>query len=333
MPMLGCSGTTHATSHRAPVWWTGDVYDTTLSTAISDEILGGLQFKPYVHPDCTGHHGVDEPDGGKGEGYYPPEAYARWVQFCSMGTIFRIHSAGRSNGRQPWKMGDKVESIMRNFTKMRLQLLPTLVAAGVKASAELLPVVRRLDLVFPDYAKDGADRNDQYLLGDDLLVAPIDPYNSEDPSAPKIDPRDGPFNRDRTVWLPPGEWHDVFSGQVHTGPKDLSVTGQALETMPLFHRGGGLLITAANGATAATASAVDMTHLVIDAFPLQAARDNHHVERLAHNNGKAHARITMEQTWTSDDGSLLLRLQFGSETGVQLPRWTVRVHCASECST
>lgn len=124
--MLGCYNSNHPASHQTPVWWTGDIEYNTLATAVANEVDGGTAMKPYVHPDCTGHHGPDE----VGSIPYPPEAYARWVQFCSLGTIFRIHSSSKSKGRQPWLMGEKVENIMRNFTNLRYKLIPMLVEAG-----------------------------------------------------------------------------------------------------------------------------------------------------------------------------------------------------------
>lgn len=183
--MLGCSNSNHPSNHRTPVWWTGDIQYTTLSQAVTDEVSHGLQFKPWVHPDCTGHHGPDE----EGATPYPPEVYARWVQFCSFGTIYRIHSSSKAKGRQPWKMGEMVEAIMRNFTKMRLAMLPMLVAAGHRVSASGLPLVRRLDLLWPEHSE--ATSTSQYLLGDDLLVAPVDPFvNCSDPVK-------GPYNSQR----------------------------------------------------------------------------------------------------------------------------------------
>lgn len=54
---LGCSNSNHLAEHRYPVWWTGDNTYQQLATAVSDMVEGGLQLKPYVHPDCGGHHG------------------------------------------------------------------------------------------------------------------------------------------------------------------------------------------------------------------------------------------------------------------------------------
>ena len=157
------------------MWWTGDNNWMHFSDAVKDEVEYGLQLKPYVHPDCTAHHGPED-QGQK----YPPEVYIRWVQFCSHGTIMRIHSDPSPCGhpetctaaRQPWAIGDQphTEDVVRDFVQMRYKLLPTLVAAGARASEDGMPLVRRLDLEWPELAAAGAARDDQYLLGDDTLV-------------------------------------------------------------------------------------------------------------------------------------------------------------------
>ena len=57
------------------------------------------------------------------------------------------------------------------------------------------------------------------------------------PPPPKV------YNRSRTVWVPPGEWTDAFSGQTVAGPTTLKLTNVSLDTMPLYHRHGGIVVT------------------------------------------------------------------------------------------
>ena len=62
---LGCSGGTHPATHRLGTHWTGDIYNTALSDSISVMIRSGYEtLAPYVHPDCTGHHGADDDEVG-----------------------------------------------------------------------------------------------------------------------------------------------------------------------------------------------------------------------------------------------------------------------------
>ena len=54
-----------------------------------------------------------------------------------------------------------------------------------------MPLMRHLALAYPDDERATA-REDEYLLGDDLLVAPVT----------------GPDQRERTLYLPAGRWID-----------------------------------------------------------------------------------------------------------------------------
>ena len=265
---MGCSGSNHPTSHRYSVHWTGDIFSEDLIGSVSDTIMGGIEgFKPYVHPDCTAHHNYDE-----------PEVYIRWIQFCSLSNVFRVHS-DPFNDRRPWSFGnatgnathDPTESIFRVFSHMRLKLLPMLTSAAVKAADDGTPLIQRLDFVYP--TEKDALRQDQYLLLDSMLVAPINPFvngtkpwidgqTGKDPKEP------GSFNRTRDVWIPPGEWEDAYSGATVTGPKIMSRTAVPLAETVLYHKRPALAVTAWKiGRNAAT---TDVSDLVIEGFPSSA---------------------------------------------------------------
>lgn len=82
-------------------------------------------------------------------------------------------------------------------------------------------------------------------------------------------PVDGQYNRDASVWLPPGEWHDAFSGEVMAGGKTITLHNESLERMPLFHRGGGMVITAA--ADQSNAKSTGWSDLKLHIWPTRAA--------------------------------------------------------------
>jgi alpha-glucosidase (family GH31 glycosyl hydrolase) len=65
--------------------------------------------------------------------------------------------------------------------------------------------------------------DDQYLLGESLLVAPV------------LDERDA-----RRVWFPAGSWVDFWTGEVVTGPVH-RVVRAPLEVLPLYVRAGAVL--------------------------------------------------------------------------------------------
>jgi hypothetical protein len=65
----------------------------------------------------------------------------------------------------------------------------------------------------------------QYMLGDELLVAPVG--SPGDPAR-------------KRVWFPPGKWVDLFTGEVHSGPRARTLK-VPLERMPLFARAGAIV--------------------------------------------------------------------------------------------
>ncbi|NED89084.1 alpha-xylosidase, partial [Streptomyces sp. SID11233] len=82
----------------------------------------------------------------------------------------RLH--GSTSYRVPWDYGTEAVEVTRAFTRLKHRLMPYLYRAALQAHAEGVPVMRAMLLEFPD---DPACRtlDRQYMLGDDLLVAPV----------------------------------------------------------------------------------------------------------------------------------------------------------------
>jgi hypothetical protein len=217
--------------------WTGDVVYTHLLDNVHKMVDGGMNLQPYVHPDCGGHYGVPFEQE-------TPEMFVRWTQFCAMGTIIRFHTNKISDHR-PWTWGAEAEAAIQKVLKLRYSLMPTLIAAGQRATLDGTPVVQRLDLTWPELAEEGAGRNDQYLFADgSMLVAPIIPFNGSDPVAKN--PTNGTGNASRTVWIPPGQWQDAWGVQgVVQGPRSVRVVDCPMDQIPMWHRKGSLVLTAA----------------------------------------------------------------------------------------
>lgn len=209
----------HPAAHRFPVWWTGDTvagWEALRAGVINGVDSGLLSLLPYVHEDLGGHH--DQPN---------LELYVRFMQFGAFSPVARIHCSNQAH-RCPWAYGAEGERITGDFFRLRYRLLPTLYAATVAAHQTGVPLLQRCDLEWPDWPE--AADSTQYLLGEDLLVAPI--------LSPA--PENGPA--ERSVWIPPGEWEDLWSGRIHPGPGHLRVQCP-LEEMPVFARRGGLVFS------------------------------------------------------------------------------------------
>ena len=84
--------------------------------------------------------------------------------------------------------------------------------------------IRPLPLAFPQDTATFAVADAEYMLGPDLLVAPVTTAGATTAS----------------VHLPPGSWVHWWSDQVYAGPMDVTVQAP-LGSPPLFARGGGLV--------------------------------------------------------------------------------------------
>jgi alpha-D-xyloside xylohydrolase len=144
----------------------------------------------------------------------------------------------------PWKQVDRgannagqfapgaaeVEAQCRAIIELRMQLIPYLHAAFVRYHQEGLPPLRALVMDYPD---DPATRvlDDEYLMGDSLLVAPV--AVTESAPATKTPAQ-------RTVYLPAGEWQDFWTGQHFPGHQKMTIT-VPLDRVPVFVKSGTVL--------------------------------------------------------------------------------------------
>jgi alpha-glucosidase len=135
--------------------------------------------------------------------------------------FFRNHSALGTDQQEPWAFGEPYESICRRWIELRYQFLPYIYTAAWQAAETGLPMMRPLALAFPEDLRTYS-RDDEFLLGDALLAAPVG-Y---------------PGQTQRRVYLPGGPWYDFWTGRPRSG--EVSVDAP-LERMPLFVRAGSVL--------------------------------------------------------------------------------------------
>ena len=159
----------------------------------------------------------------------------------------RIHCTTKVH-RYPWEYGADVAQIVGDYFRLRYRLLPMLYAVAHEAHRSGTPLLRRCDLEWPAFPE--AADSTQYLLGDDLLVAPI------------LEPARHGQNADRAAWIPPGEWEDLWTGRTHAGPALIGVAC-ARDQIPIFARRGGLVLSAPQRQT--TGSAI-WPEVIVDAF-------------------------------------------------------------------
>ncbi|HAQ56457.1 MAG TPA: hypothetical protein DCR44_03535 [Acholeplasmatales bacterium] len=177
--------------------------------------------------------------GGHCAGKEDPELYVRWIEFGVFSPIMRMHStSNRFAVREPWRHAPGIRAVVKDFLRLRHQLVPYIYTAAHLDSAEGRPMLLPLYYTEPErekaYAAEGV-----YTLGTELVVAPV--------TAP-VDPR---TKRAATeFYLPKGVWTDFFTDQVYPGGKVLRLH-RPLDHQNVFVREGGIVVLAADPLTPA----------------------------------------------------------------------------------
>lgn len=199
---------------RYAAQWLGDNYSDWDHLYMSLPMATGLGLsgQPFVGADIPGFAGTPN-----------PELALRWFQYGTLTPFSRCHAIMGEPDQYPWSFGAAVEKTVREALELRYKLLPYLYAKFWESSETGAPVQR--PLLF-DFQHDAAARetDDQYLLGDALLVAPV--------MKPGVVAR--------SVYLPAGTWYDWHTGQAHAGQRYISAQAP-LERIPLFARGGSII--------------------------------------------------------------------------------------------
>jgi alpha-D-xyloside xylohydrolase len=200
-----------------PVHWGGD--STSSFSSMAETLRAGLSL-------ALSGFGFWSHDIGGFEGTPDAAVFKRWVPFGMLSSHSRFH--GSDSYRVPWlfdddeSAADSAVSVTRRFATLKNRLAPYLVAAGAEAASTGTPVMRPMMLAFPDEpACQYLDR--QYLLGPDLLVAPVFTATGE-----------------VEFYLPEGEWTEFFTGRRETGGRWLRER-HGFDSLPLYVREGAVL--------------------------------------------------------------------------------------------
>jgi alpha-D-xyloside xylohydrolase len=205
--------------------WSGDVPATFES--LRDQVRAGLNMAlsgiPWWTTDIGGFHGGDPASP------YFRELLVRWFQYALFCPLFRLH--GEREPRLPhgpvrtggpnevWSFGEQVYGIVRELLFLRERLRPYLMEQMRAAHERGVPPMRPLFFDFPDdwWAWTAED---QFLLGPDILVAPIVEHEA----------------RARDVYLPSGaRWVDAWTGKESDG--GVTVRAEApLDCIPVHLR-------------------------------------------------------------------------------------------------
>jgi len=189
--------------------WTADIESSWegLRQQVATVIGLGLSGVPYSGSDIGGFSGVPS-----------PELFVRWLELSVLQPFCRTHSVLGVPSREPWRFEQPYRSAIGELISLRYRLLPYLYTLAAEAAEAGHPLVRPLAWPAPGDEATGSSPDprlaavdDDFLLGDALLVAPVTAEGA----------------RRRTVELPSGLWYRLRLTPDAEHPPGVAGSGEA----------------------------------------------------------------------------------------------------------
>ena len=180
---------------------------TALQRLVPDMLAAGFVGCPFICPDMIG--------GGEWTAFLPgapfdPELFIRSAQIHALCPMMQISAS-------PWRvLSVEHQRIFKGVANLRQKYAPRFVELAKESARTGEPMMRNLEYNFPGMGY--ADIKDQFIMGNDLLVAPV------------VEKGAG----SRKVVLPPGKWK-ADDGRLHIGPATIE-TATPLSRLPHFIR-------------------------------------------------------------------------------------------------
>ncbi len=202
--------------HREKLVVNGESYNAVGGLPAS--VIAGLTLGPSGFP----FYGSDT--GGYRHSPTNKELFTRWFEQTALSTVMQIGTGANDVAWEPTAdNGFDTEMLgwYRDYTRLHLRLFPYEWTYAKAIATNGRPIERPFGLAFPEA---GEHPSDEYLFGDDLLVAPVLESGA----------------RSRSVLFPPGKWVDWWTGEAHAGSARADVDAP-LDRLPLFLRAGGII--------------------------------------------------------------------------------------------
>lgn len=213
--------------------WSGDI-DSTWD-AFQRQIRAGLSMGiagiPWWTADIGGFHGAytDDPKFR--------QLLIRWFQYGCFNPVFRLHgnrypmtgfegdmisgtgAFGSGADNEIWSYGEEAYNIMKYYIELRERMRPYVENVMKQAHEKGTPIMRTMFYAFPDDVN-AWEIDDQYMFGDDMLVAPVIEEDSIS----------------RQVYLPIGaKWTNAWTDEVYEGGQFITIEAP-LEQIPVLFR-------------------------------------------------------------------------------------------------
>lgn len=203
--------------HRHPINFSGDASTNWKMLAFEapfTSVAGNVGCFFWSH-DMGGHM------GDRNE-----ESFTRWCQFGALSAMLRLHSTRKNDlDRRPWTYPKWAENSIRTSFHLRSRLFPYIYSCVRQSCMESIPMIRPMYIEYPEDEKSYHNAQ-QYLFGDNLLVAPI------------ASPGEGRHRlASQVVWFPKGSWYNFFSHEKVEGEREILAPAD-IDEFPLYVKGG-----------------------------------------------------------------------------------------------
>jgi alpha-glucosidase len=208
-------------NHRYQIGFSGDTVS----------VWPSLAFQPWFTATAAnvGYAYWSHDIGGHMPGAVDPELFTRWVQFGAFSPILRTHTTKNPDSeRRIWAYPEPYSAILRDAFQQRYALLPYIYTEARRTYDTGVAFDRPLYYDWPE-APDAYTSKDEYLFGDQMLVAPI------------VTPADKSSGlATEKIWLPAGEWIEMPTGKHFTGPASVD-RDFAINQVPVYVKAGAIV--------------------------------------------------------------------------------------------
>ncbi|HTS10849.1 MAG TPA: TIM-barrel domain-containing protein [Candidatus Limnocylindrales bacterium] len=208
-------------NHRYEIGFSGD----TIS------VWDSLAFQPYFTATAAnvGYAYWSHDIGGHMPGTIDPELFLRWIQFGTFSPILRTHTTKNPDAeRRIWAYPEPYSDLMRQSFLLRYALQPYIYTEARRTYDTGIAVVHPLYYDSPEAPEAYVD-NDEYMFGDEMLVAPIVQAVAKDSQIAK-----------RSVWLPKGDWIEWYKGTHLKGPASFD-RSFSIGQVPVYVKAGSIV--------------------------------------------------------------------------------------------
>ena len=197
-------------SQRAPFVWAGDQRRefNFLGAVIRAALSLGFSGVPFVSWDMAGYR----PSFLLFDKIKEANVFMRAVEFTAFSPTIQTHG----NVKRPYDFDEHTRAVYRAYTTLHDVIRPYIVQQAEITSKTGLPMMRHLFMQFPDDKK-VYGIEDEYMFGESLLAAPVLSNSKK-----------------RKIYLPAGEWENIFTGEKFSGNQTLKSYKVPIESVPVF---------------------------------------------------------------------------------------------------